>query len=89
MSAAAPCEGTRQPVTNRNRRVLKPTGAYAARYGRGTCQVCGKVVTCHKDGTAVNHQAGAPQCVRCGSTDVRVFDPWMCASCYVASLHES
>jgi len=52
----AQCPGTRQPVLNRRRPKPTPyTGTYADRYGRGLCRVCGKLVTCHKDGSAVYH----------------------------------
>jgi hypothetical protein len=51
------CTGTRQPVLRRSRAGLAKAGTYAKRYGRGACQVCGKLVTCHKDGTAVYHES--------------------------------
>lgn len=51
------CPGTRLPVVNRIRPRPTPfTGTYADRYGRGNCQVCGKLVTCHKDRSAVAHR---------------------------------
>ena len=48
------CNGTRQPTIGLIR--AKPTdGQWAKRYGRGRCQVCAKIVTRHKDGSAVPH----------------------------------
>lgn len=49
-----PCEGTRQPTLLRRESGMS-TG-YRARYGDGLCSVCGRLVACHKDGTAVLHQ---------------------------------
>jgi hypothetical protein len=51
------CPGTRQLVQNRRRPRRGAFGGYAGRYGKGTCQVCGKQVVCHKDGSAVYHKA--------------------------------
>lgn len=52
------CPGTRQPTVNRFMvKATSRTGAYGDRYGYGYCSVCGKVVTCHKDKSAVRHKA--------------------------------
>jgi hypothetical protein len=49
-----PCPGTRQPVLKR--RLSGRLTGYSGRYGEGLCAVCGKLVTCHKDGSAVYHK---------------------------------
>jgi hypothetical protein len=49
-----PCPGTRLPVL-KHRLSGRITG-YSGRYGEGLCSVCGKLVTCHKDGSAVYHK---------------------------------
>jgi len=54
----AHCTGTRQPVV-KPRLSGKSTG-YSGRYGEGLCAVCGKLVVCHKDGSAVAHKERRP-----------------------------
>ncbi len=55
--SAPPCPGTRQPVEAWFKAGTKSLGTFTRRYGRGHCRACGKVVTCHKDRTAVAHTA--------------------------------
>lgn len=56
------CPGTRQPVEGCTKAVTAQRSPYyyASQCGRGRCSICAKVVTCHKDKTAVRHKDGRP-----------------------------
>jgi hypothetical protein len=71
-SGRAQCYGTRQPV--RGRLKMKVGSAWERRYGKGECSVCGKFVTCHKDGSAVIHEP-EDECDDCGTHHDGPCDP--------------
>lgn len=53
MSDKIECSGTRQPIVKW--RLGGMTTGYEGRYGMGLCAVCGRLVVCHKDRSAVRH----------------------------------
>lgn len=48
------CFGTRKPLLGVVR--LEKGTSWQRKYGVGECSICGKHVTSHKDGTAVQHE---------------------------------
>jgi len=76
------CPGQRQAPTETKQADPSEWRVWARRYGLGKCPVCEQWMALHKDGTLVAH---ADRCIRCGSTDVRTFNPSYCGFCYVLS----